>query len=194
MTHIRRIDLSERTPAHRLDAQGIADRGQRPLEPDHRAARRAGRCPGRRTADQGRRAAGRHRQVHRAQRQGQVRRPRRDDRRDDQLGQDQPADDGRALGEPQGRLHGRAQGSGRAVRCRPVRRQPARISRQRPRHHADGVAQPVHPHAAGAAEGRRTGRLRRRNIRSSTCRASRPTRSVTAAAATRSSRSISPRS
>ena len=40
------------------------------------------------------------------------------------------------------------------LRRRPVRRQPAGISRERSRHHADGVAQPVRSHLAGAAESR----------------------------------------
>ena len=76
-------------------------------------------------ADEGRRVAGRYRQVHRPQRQGQVRRPRRHDRGHDQLGRDQPADVGRALGQSEGRFPRRAEGPGRALRRRPVRRQPA---------------------------------------------------------------------
>ncbi len=89
------------------------------------------------TPHEGRRAAGRYRQVHRAQREGQVRRPRCHDRGHDQLGRDQPADDARALGQSEGGLPGRAEGSGRALRRRSVRRQPARIPRERARGHPD---------------------------------------------------------
>ena len=154
--------MTDRVPHLGLDAQGIATPARDLLEPQTAPLVEAGAPARRGPADEGRRAAGRYRQVHRSQREGQIRRSRRHDRGHDQLGRDQPADDGRALGEPEGRFPGRAEGPGRALRRRPVRRQPAGISRQRARHQPDGVAQPVRSHAAGAAEGRGARRLHAR--------------------------------
>ena len=61
-----------------------------------------------------------------------------------------------------------------------VRRIAARASRQCPRHQRARLAQPVHPHPAGAPGRRASCRLRCPNTRSSTCRASAPIRRVTA--------------
>ena len=55
-------------------------------------------------------------------------------------------------------------GQGDAVRPGPVRRVAARASRPRARHQRICLAQPVHPHDAGAARSGRAGRLRRPNI------------------------------
>ena len=64
---------------------------------------------------------------------------------------------------------------------------------QRARDQRARLAQPVHPHPAGAARKRRNWPASRPNSRSSTCRASAPIPSATAAAARPSSRSTSPK-
>ena len=97
------------------------------------------------------------------------------------VGQGQQADDARALRRAQGRFPRRARPSkDKLYVAGPVRRLAARAPRQRARHQRVRLAQPVHPHAAGAARPRPSSPASSPNSRSSTCRASAPTRRATA--------------
>ena len=87
---------------------------------------------------------------------------RRRDRRHGVVGQDQRADDARSFRGAQGGFPEGARRQGPALRRRPVRRLAARAPGQRPRDQRVRLAQPVHPHAAGAPDDRRARRFRAR--------------------------------
>ena len=87
-----------------------------------------------------------------------------------------------AFRRAQGRFPRRAGGKGDPVRPGPLRRLAARASRPRPRDQRARLAQPVHPHPAGPPRRRRNWPASSPNSRSSTCRASAPTRRATAPA------------
>ena len=148
-------------PRMTLEATGLGRRRSRPLQPD-RAGAGAGRRRARRgRARPGRRAAGHHRQAHRPQPQGQVRRPRA------RASKPQIWWENNAPLSPEHfeRLHAdmRAHVAGRrAVRPGPLRRRRSGAPAERAGDHRTRLARPVHPPPAAPPRPRRAGGFRPR--------------------------------